>query len=358
MLLILLLAVPTLHAQTRVWSTNLLGAGGSNFSGKSDRAVIGNNGLRTGQYTGEHHLIGAYAEGDWSSYLTTMPYVQGMPLGYGGSAGLIYEYQINHFLLQTGLGVRAHRVWANMADTVLWRYDVPDSWSGKDGVVCDSLEYQFYYRRDMSEMLYAQVPLLFGQQLVGLWGKGYYMVGFKLNYALRGQTRVQAQGSTIAHYDRYIGNFYEMDNHGWRRDVPVDVASDRLALKLDVLGHVEAGYEWGVYSPNRGWRGMRGVRPLDLRFRLAAFAEMSLMSVAPTTGYDMVKVPNDGIYDFERYQFHHAFSSTEMMGRSLRSLNAGVKLTVLVGVKAKQKCVICGHYKTERDMANPYRKGL
>lgn len=77
LLFLYLLALPTAQAQTRVSAdgteANLLGGGGSNYSKKDPTRLVGRDGLRTGQYTGEHHLIGVYIDGAYSGFLNSVP---------------------------------------------------------------------------------------------------------------------------------------------------------------------------------------------------------------------------------------------------------------------------------------------
>ncbi len=77
LLFLYLLALPTAQAQTRVSAdgteANLLGGGGSNYSKKAPTRLVGRDGLRTGQYTGEHHLIGVYIDGAYSSFINSVP---------------------------------------------------------------------------------------------------------------------------------------------------------------------------------------------------------------------------------------------------------------------------------------------
>lgn len=314
---------------------------------------MGNNGLRTGQYTGEHHLIGAYYEGDYTTYLTSSPKVSVTPGGMGHGAGVVYEYQRNSLLLQTGLGLHIQSVTTAVGDTTYTKEHVADAWTnqmvhqygawaGKEDDFYYDLEYIFRDRQDFSRMTYVQVPLYMGQQFPLRSGVCYYLLGAKFSYAWRGYTEVHALGSTQGHYDRYIGTFYEMDNHGLRRDVPIDrVAQPKLKLDWDVLAHAEVGYEWGIYSPTQGWRGQRSLQPLDLRFRIAAFADASLRNINPNTHLDLCTAPDESKWDFPTYRFSHVCGSELMQGAQMRNLFAGVKVTVLFGIKGREHCILC-----------------
>lgn len=366
-LLSLLLLLPmmgvaqtSLNVDDRKDTKDLLGSGGTNFSNKRGKDLLDKNGLRTGQYTGVRHLVGVYFESGYSSFVTPCPHTTITPGGYGVGGGLVYEYQANDFLLQLGLGIKLQDVKTNVMDTTFTKYHTADAWTnsmyhryGDWNNMLDTfyydLQYDFYDRQDHSRMVYVQVPILLGQQIVGHRGIGYYLAGVKLGYGLQGSTDVKATGSTTGHYDRYIGTFHEMDNHGLRKDVPIERHGPKLDIKFDLMAHAEIGYEYGIYSPAKGWRGARGHRPFDLRLRMAAYCDMSILSINPNTNLPMVVPPDETRWDFPTYRLSHVYSTNEIAGMPLRNMFVGVKLTALFGVKQKEKCVICGTYKTEKD---------
>ncbi len=364
-LLLLLLPVmvtaqTSLNVDDRKDAKDLLGSGGSNFSTKRSKDLIDNNGLRTGQYTGEHHLVGAYFESGYSAFVSPCRHTFITPGGYSVGGGFAYEYQLNAFLLQIGLGITLQDVKTSVADTTFTKYHTADAWTNSmyhrygdwnnrlDTFYYD-LQYDFYDRQDRSRMVYAQIPVLLGQQIVGRRGVGYYLAGVKLGYALQGKTSVKATGTTTGHYDRYIGTFHEMDNHGFRKDVPIEREGKRLDIKFDLMAHAEVGYEYGIYSPTKGWRGASARRPFDLRLRVAAYCDFSILSINPKTDFPMVVAPDESRWDFPTFRLSHVYSTNEIASLPLRNMFVGVKLTALFGVKQKEKCVLCGFYKTERD---------
>ena len=369
--LLLLLLPVMVTAQTRIDADrkDLLGAGSSNFSDKSPREILDNNGLRTGQYSGEHHLVGVYAEGSYSSFVSNMPYSSLTPGGFGAGFGIAYEYQIDNFLFQTGAGISRQDVWTNIHDTAFTKYHTSDAWTnemyhrygdwnGQLDTFYYDLNYSFYDRQDYSTMTYLQVPILFGQQINGrTHSVGYYLAGVKINWGFKGATRVRATGTTEGVYDRFFGVFHEMDNHGLRKDVPILREGDKLNFKLDVLAHLEAGWEYGIYSPVRGWRGGPGARPFDLRLRVAAFCDFGILNINPNTNKKMVYPPDQSKWDFPTYQLNHVYSTEDARGYVVRNMYVGLKISALFGIKRKEKCIICRPPFTEADMANPYRSG-
>lgn len=351
-----LLVAPAIQAQTRVSAddaeANLLGGGGSNYSKKDPTRLVGRDGLRTGQYTGEHHLIGVYADGAYSGFINSVPVASFSPGGYGAGGGLVYEYQRNNFICQIGLGVRMQEVWTNVSDTSFVKHNVADSWTGRRDTFRYDLRYDFYGRTDYARNLSLRVPVLFGQQIVGSYGLGYYLLGVDMDYLLQGTSRVNLTGTTTGVYDRYLGIFEEMDNHGLRKDVPVERTGKEMRLRFDLLAHAEIGYEWGVFSAARGYRNRSSQ---DFRIRIGGFVECGLLSIAPDSRQPFAVVPDESKWDFPTYRFSHVFTTSETQGHTVHNFFAGLKLTVLYGVSAKEKCIICGSHWNERDMGSPFR---
>lgn len=335
------------NAQSRIWSEDLLGAGGSNYSSRSDRRIQRQNGLRTGQYSGEHHLIGAYLDGAYSAFYTNTPQAVSLPGGYATGGGFLYQYQHNSFAINIGLGIRWQDVYMSVEDSTFTWYNTADSWTNQRDTFRYDLTYSFSNRRDNSKNLYIQIPILFGQTMGGGPVAGlYYLAGIKLNMAIKGNTSTVTTGNTIGVYDRYMGIFHEMDNHGLRKDVLMKRNYNRLELKMDILASFELGYEWASPAP----RGYRTQTIADWRLRLGAFIDWGLLNINPQTDNTLILIPKDYMYDFSEYEFYHILSTKETQGRSVHNLFCGIKLTALIGIKFKEKCIICGPFQTERDM--------
>lgn len=296
-------------------------------------------GLHTGQYSGTHHLFGLSAEGGWSSHLTTMPHVKNTP--GGGSIGLhlLYEYQYSGLLVQTGLGVVYQNCTNAISDTSIYHEHMHDKWQGVDDVEF-RLRHDFYDRRDQSQNLYGQVPIYVGGYIIGGWGVGYYLAGLKFNYAFWGNTRVNLTGSTSGQYERYVGEWVEMDNHGFRKDVPIERSGSRLNMKFDVLLHAEMGYEWSSYRGNNYYRNS-SLGQLDARYRIGGYIDFGVLNVCPNSDKPFYETPMETIYDFPTYRMYHAFATKDAQSAWMRNIFVGVRLTVLFGLPAQQKCILC-----------------
>lgn len=333
---------------------NLLGGGGTNYSSKSAYAISANNGLRTGQYSGRHHLIGIYGQGAFSMAFHDADWLKNTPGGYSASGGVLYEYQNGNFILQTGCGIRWHSVSNFVADTSFFKYNVADTWTGQRDTFCYDLKYDFYHRKDSANMIHLEIPILAGMSFGGpqgnQHGRGYFLAGLKFQPTLWGNTFVRATGSTMGFYDRYFGIFREMDNHGLRKDVPIYQKHKGLKLQFDVLAHFEAGYEWANPEINKGYKTKT---VLDWRLRIALFADVSIFSITPKTEETLINIPDEFKWDFPKYEFHHAFASEDFTSYHLRNMFAGIRLTMLVGIRFKERCIICELFPDYRDERAP-----
>ena len=186
---------------------DLLGGGGSNYSTKKGWQLAGSNGLRTGQYSGEHLLVGAYVNSSYSTMLNNTSLVSNRPGGYAVGGGLVFEYQHLSFIMQIGAGLRFQDVCNNVVDTSFMKYNVADSWTNRRDTFRYDLQYDFYRRKDRSRMLYIEVPVLFGCTFGGYSprGRGYFLAGPRFQYGFKGNTSVEAAGNTQGYYDRYFG---------------------------------------------------------------------------------------------------------------------------------------------------------
>lgn len=341
--MLLILPKQLLHAQNRGF---VLGGGHTNYS---DRKVD-RHGLRTGVYADVHHLFGFYLNGAYAAYTSTMPNVSLKPGGMGFGGGICYELQYYYFKFQIGMGVEWEKVKNTVADTIII-----------DDIVRDArgypytLRYDFFSRKDMAWDWHVQLPILFGSAYAG----AYFLAGFKLDYALHwGATRVSATGSTSGVYPQYLGLFWEMDNHGMRKNVPIERHGKSLEQRFDILASLEIGYEFGTelslrskYKPanKNKWR-----ERYESRFRIAAFADYGLLNTMPKMNNADIEIPANYKWDFPEFRFEHVFSSARAKQYQLHNLYAGIRLTVLFGTYFDYKCHLCSPFETERDMANPY----
>lgn len=339
-ILLMLLLCPTLMwAQRRYnpadsWEHRLAELSGFTYrdvDGKTDVLL----GLHISQYTGEHHMVGLSIDGGWSAMLSNMPNTNGTPGGFSGGFHILYEYQNSGFLLQTGLGLSYQRVTNALSDTSIYNR-LPYPWTGANDTVL--LRHRFVGRRDMAQQYYARVPIYVGHYIPGPMGIGYVLAGVQLQYAFGGNTHVSLTGSTAGKFDRYDGIWEEMDNHGFRKDVPIERDGDRLNLKVDLLAHAEIGYEYATAQSAYNYRKRGGLQ--DCRVRVAGYCDMGILNICPNTDLPMYEMPTQTIYDFPTYRMYHVFASSYAKDYWLRNLSVGLRVTVLFGFKAKERVIL------------------
>ena len=301
-------------------------------------------GLHASQYSGSHHLIGFSFDGAWSSLVSPMPAAKATPGGGEAGFNLLYEYQYSGFILQTGLGLAYQRVFTDIADTAIYHENMLDTWSGIRPVEF-TLKHEFTERRDMSQQAYAQVPFYVGTYFFGSQGIGYFLAGVKANYAFwKGSTKMTAIGSTSGLYERYIGVWEEMDNHGFRKEVPIEREGEPLKLKFDLLAHAEIGYEYNTRQSAKDYR-IRPTDRLDGRIRFGAFIDFGIINIRPNTLNALYTLPEPTIYDFPTYQMEHVFSTDDASSFWLRNLNVGVRITFLFGFQPEEHCILCDPWR-------------
>ena len=300
-------------------------------------------GLHASQYSGSHHLIGFSVEGSWTSLVSSMPNVSAAPGGGGAGFHLLYEYQYSGFILQTGLGVTYQYAVNSLSDTAIYHYNMPDQWSGVDGATY-TLKHTFTERRDRTQNLYGQIPLYVGGYIFGSRGIGYILGGIHANYAFWGNTRQTMLGSTTGLYERYVGVWEEMDNHGFRKNVPVERDGKQLKLNFDLMAHLEMGYEYNTRQNVKNYR----VRPsdrLDGRIRFGAFVDFGMLNVCSNPKNVLYDIPESTIYDFPTYQIAHVFSTQDAKQFWARNLFVGVRITFLFGFQPKEHCILCDPWR-------------
>jgi len=356
----------------------------SKVKGFSSKDVAKSNnslGLHSTVYKGTGHYLGFSLDGGWSTFLTNMPEAKSTPGGWAANGKFLYEYHVGSFFFQTGAGVGIQQVTTPLnADKVPENYSTflngfSDPEVGKQYPMTDpydgarfNMKHTFGERSDMSELYYAQLPVNFGYYIAGAGGVGYVMLGAQLNYAFGGKTSVKATCTSAAVFDKYIGVFEEMDSHGFRKDVPIKAEGARLPIRmaksggenLDVIGHIEGGYEFNTFQPIQQYRTSKADK-MDCRMRIAAFIDISLPNISPRGTnklYDLnineaetdpakIATQQQALYEFHSFKMNHIFTTPLANGDKLwvRSFTVGVRFTVLFSLHAQERCILCDPWR-------------
>jgi len=300
-------------------------------------------GVHASQYTGSHHLFGLSVDGAWSTFVHNMPGASITPGGGAGGLHLVYEYQYSGLLIQTGLGATYQRVNTTLADTTMYRENMLDTWSSVKPRAF-ALRHRFTERTDVSEMIYGQLPVYIGHYILSPLGIGYFLAGIKFNYAVWGNTKQTLKGSTAGKYYDYIDIWDEMDNHGFRKDVPIERTGDKLDFKLDLMAHVEIGYEYTTLQNPHSYR-IQPAKGLDCRLRFAGFVDFGLLNICPNGKGVLYGIPDQTIYDFPTYTMDHVFATKDAAAFWMRNLSVGIRFTLLFGFAGKETCILCDPWR-------------
>lgn len=293
-------------------------------------------GIRSSYYDGVYHMVGAWVDGSYSAYIHSANDYKNTPGGYGLSGGLLYGYQNGKLLIQTGLGVTYQAMWGSVPDMISdSRYYFPRLRDTQGTEF--NLQYDFFDRKDVSRNLYINLPIMAGGYL---YKDLYMLAGLKMSLQVAGSTYMTASGSTTATYERYIGIIEEMDNHGYRKNVPLEQSESKLNLGFDLMAAVELGYEW--HLTKKAVRVRSDMDRYDYRLRLAAFADFSLLNIAPGKDKPLYDIPENTRFDFATFQMNHVLMSENVSSAAVRNLFAGVRLTVFFfGYRTKDRCIMC-----------------
>jgi len=292
---------------------------------------VNTDGLRTTAYDGTHHLLGLHIDGGYSAIYGNMPTMSLSPGGYTTGFGFDYNYIGHGFIFQTGVGI----CWQDVRNTFANDSLITPA-TDSEGVDF-TLRYDFANRVDRTRNLYVQLPVMAGTYIRNF----YFLAGLKLNLQVAGNTQERLLVSTTATYDRYIGTWGEMDNHGIRKDVEQIRDGERLKLPIDLMATAEIGYEWSL--GNYGKKSYRKAEAKDYRLRLSAFAECGLLDIMPNTKADAYKIPSATPYDFSTFEFNHILSTSDAANYHVRNLFVGVRLSFFFfGHQSTEKCLFCG----------------
>jgi len=340
-------------------------------------------GLHASLYDGAHHLVGFSVDGGWSTYIHRIPGVGLTPGGGAASAKFLYEYQFGHIFLQTGLGFGFQQVSSSLTDSLIspgerifYNGISSDDPTGMGYLLIDPLvnadgthsrfmmKHVFGDRTDMARQYYAQLPLNVGYYIVGPAGIGFIMLGAQLNYIVMGSTTVKAKGTSTGLFEDYIGVVTDVDGHGFRTDVPMEHTNNKympLGIgggRLDVLGHIEGGYEFNTFQTIREYRISRSDNT-DCRIRFSAYLDISLPGLSTKGAESMYEVlspeeeyavkngnlPPSRLADFHSFGMNHVLMTPVASNYKVRNLTVGVRFSVLFSMQAKEHCILCDPWR-------------
>ncbi len=250
--------------------------------------------------------VGLSADADLAWQLDKMPQTT-TQLGAGCGIGFVYQYQRNHFILETGLegkfaynpvGVADSLVQINMIDTK----GTPFIYNGyiKDRV-------------DISKNFSLNLPLMVGFEADYFYG----LIGAKLNCALFSRTRQTAQLATTGDYDIFYETLENMPTHGFHDYGKVE-SEGSMNYQIDI----RIAAEWGtvLYSSNR-----------FVKYRIGVFAEYGILNVRKSSNNIALISPD--VTEYMHVNMNHIYSSSCSLTSPVHNLLCGLRFSVLFNVE-------------------------
>lgn len=252
-----------------------------------------NHFFTVGASVGYSHMLESYEE------LSTQGAVSGL-------LGLGYEMRVKHFYWSLGVEAQLLRAKANydLADQNMSILDT----QGKPAI----MHYRFDAVQEDQNLLYVQVPIMFG-----FYRRGFYIgAGAKIGFPIKSFVQLNSSYVTSVTYKEYIDEFAGMDTHGY--GTYTLNSKEEMAANIKTSLAVEIGYD--VLAPVR--RTTKGMRH---GLRLAAICEYGLNNVVgSSTSSAAFDVSPENATQVVMKPFYQAHSIT---GHSVNNLYAGFKIT-------------------------------
>ena len=252
--------------------------------------------------------IGVSVDGDLAWQLDKMPQTT-TKLGGGGGIGFVYQFQRNHFILETGLEGKFAYNPVGVADS-LSQINMIDT-KGTPFI------YNSYIkdRVDVSRNLSLNLPLMVGVEADYLYG----LIGAKLNYTLLSHTHQTAQLATTGDYDIYYETLENIPTHGFHDYIKVE-SEGSMNYQMDIRVAAELGTV--LYASNR-----------SVKCNIGIFVEYGVLNVRKSSKDVSVIAP-----DFTEYMhvnMNHIYSSSCALTSPVHNLLCGLRFSVLFNVAPK-----------------------
>lgn len=276
--------------------------------------------------TNAQHWFGVAVDADLAWQLDKMNITKAK-LGGGGSVGAVYQFQYNHFTLETGISGSYLLYNVGVADSLL-HYEMIDTKGTQ-------FTYNGYLknRKDMSKNLSINIPLMLGAE----FNYFYALAGAKLSLNLLTRTKQTALLSTTGDYDMYYETLVDMPNHGFH-DFEKEQTTGTMKFKmLDLRVAAEIGTLF--YSSNR-----------SAKYRIGVFAEYGVLNVRNQASDQSLLVPD--LSEYMHVQMNHIYSSSYNPTSPVNNLLCGIRFTALFSVGNSR---VRPHYSSSRRSSYPCR---
>jgi len=258
----------------------------------------------------QHYVTGSL-QGGWSSTFDNMDQTKDKGL-FGAQIGVGYEWQYERLLVDIGAefsyykhrwSITDQKVSALLYDTEGWPFTYY-------GTVTD--------RTDDFSSTSVRIPILAGMQF-NVFSKGsvYFLAGLVPDLHFNSSAHATGTLKTEGDYTEFYDILSNMANHGFY-EIAQSTEND-MRYNFDILGHVEAGVSFGQQQ----------------KYRVAAFAEVGILDIAPRTDKGRLTDP-----DFSQYMtvnLNNPYVSKEGAFASLHNYEVGLKFSVAINVGQNKK---------------------
>lgn len=256
------------------------------------------------------HWFGVSLDGDLVWQLDKIN-ITTAKFGGGGSVGFVYQYQKNHFTIETGVSGSFSHNRVGVRDSLL------------SFAMIDTKGQSFIYngylkdRMDISNNLSVSIPLMIGLE----YDFFYALAGAKLNLHLMGKTHQKAQLSNTGNYDIYYDPLVNIPTHGFHDFMPEETKGTMSYQMLDVRMALEVGTLFHVNNRSS-------------KFRIGAFVEYGVLNARNKTLNGSLLTPN--LSEYMHVAMDHVYSTPYQAGSSVNNLLCGIRFTAFFSFYARQ----------------------
>lgn len=280
----------------------------------------------------KHYIVLSFA-GGYSGFLNDYTHLISMDAS-NWDLSLGYEYEYFHFISQTGVGVRTR-----FADVELDNYQTSIFTYDTQGKLFEYV-YQFTNRYDQSTEWSLDVPLLVGAKFSCF----YFLAGIINNIHFYEHYKINVRLTCKGRYDRYVGDYVDMDNHAFYTNEPLQRKSQKSYIfpRYQLYPYLELGVDL-VNALEKERYGRRKLA--NLQVRIAAFAHIAALNSYTKHAYDFpYLIDKDYPFDVSKIEIPAVCNSSYVTKTFNRDWTVGVKFSVLFNVSSNSRsCAGCGY---------------
>lgn len=280
----------------------------------------------------KHHIVLSFA-GGYSGNLNDYMYVRTMEAS-NWVLSLGYEYEYIHFITQTGVGIRTR-----FADVELDNYQTSTFTYDTQGKLFE-YAYQFTNRYDQSTGCSLDIPLLVGAKFSCF----YFLVGIINNVHFYEHYTMNVSLTCKGYYDRYVGDYADMDNHAFYTNEPLNRKSQKSYIypRYQLYPYLELGVDL-VNAFEKKEYGRRKLT--NVQVRIATFAHMAALNAYTKPVYDFpYLIDKNYPFDLSKIEIPAVCNSSYVTKTFNRDWTVGLKFSILFNLSSKSRsCAGCGY---------------